>query len=55
METLTKCLASVCLTEELADVHFAFPEENMIRFPAHKMVLALRSPVFKAMFYGSFP
>lgn len=55
METVTDKLDKICLTAEMADVLFSFQGENVPRIPAHKMILALRSPVFKDMFYGSFP
>ena len=52
---MSSILSSVCLTDELADVYFRFPNDNITRIPAHKTILSLRSPVFKAMFYGTFP
>ncbi|XP_071125673.1 BTB/POZ domain-containing protein 6-like [Mytilus edulis] len=56
MENITCKLDQICLTEEMADVFFSFQlNKNMAQIPAHKMILALGSPVFKAMFYGSFP
>lgn len=55
LESLTCRLNQICLTYDLADVFFSFEGENVSHFPAHRMILALRSPVFKAMFYGSFP
>lgn len=55
MENITCKLDQICLTEEMADVFFSFQLKNMAQIPAHKMILALGSPVFKAMFYGSFP
>ncbi|CAG2256651.1 BTBD3_6 [Mytilus edulis] len=53
--SILSCLSNICLNEDLADVYFSFPGEKSIRYPAHKMVLSMRSPVFKAMFYGAFP
>lgn len=40
------------LNTDLADVHFLF-EIEQVRIPAHKMILAMTSPAFKTMFYGS--
>ncbi|XP_063415861.1 BTB/POZ domain-containing protein 6-A-like [Mytilus trossulus] len=55
METIVYKLDQICLTEEMADVFFSFKLAKIAVIPAHKMILALRSPVFKAMFFGSFP
>jgi len=38
----------------MADVHFIFKKENKI-IPAHKFLLASRSAVFQAQFYGEIP
>ncbi|XP_071125657.1 BTB/POZ domain-containing protein 6-A-like [Mytilus edulis] len=54
-DSIVSCLSNICLNEDLADVYLSFPGEEAIRYPAHKMVLSMRSPVFKAMFYGTFP
>lgn len=39
------------LSGNLADVHFSF-NDGISRVPAHKILLASKSPVFKAMFCG---
>ncbi|CAN6206385.1 unnamed protein product [Urochloa humidicola] len=44
---ITRCVAS--LLEEGGDVTFAVEGR---RFAAHRLVLAMRSPVFRAMFFG---
>jgi len=54
-DTILTCMSALCLTDEHADVYFSFPEERVERIPAHKLILAIRSSVFKAMFYGTFP
>lgn len=38
--------------EFMADVYFVIGQENKIRIPAHKYVLAIGSSVFYAMFFG---
>lgn len=55
MDTIAGKLSQLCLAEDMADVFFSFQGENVARLPAHKLILALGSPVFKAMCYGSFP
>ncbi|CAM0882626.1 unnamed protein product [Alopecurus aequalis] len=47
---LTEHLAKLLDAKEIADVTLEVQEEE---FPAHKLVLAMRSPVFKAELYGS--
>lgn len=39
------------LDSSTADVHFSF-DSSITRVPAHKVLLAIESDVFKAMFYG---
>lgn len=42
------------LESDLADIHFVFPndDDQIAKVPAHKVILASASPVFKEMFYG---
>ena len=47
---ITKQLEKLLEAKEGADVTFEVEGEE---FPAHRLVLAMRSPVFKAMLYGS--
>lgn len=49
--------AAFYLEHASADVFFVFSLENgeQRRVPAHKIVLATRSPVFRRMFYGALP
>jgi speckle-type POZ protein len=50
---LGDCLLVVFQQGLWTDVTFAFQEDDAIaRVHAHKLVLASRSPVFQAMFYG---
>lgn len=42
------------LNSELADVHFIFNTDGDVqKVPAHKLILAVLSPVFKRMFFGA--
>lgn len=50
---LSTTLKKFYLNTDLADVHFVLSsEDHFERVPAHKMLLAFGSDVFKAMFYG---
>eukprot|EP00095_Tigriopus_kingsejongensis_P007660 maker-scaffold116_size340332-snap-gene-2.23 protein:Tk07660 transcript:maker-scaffold116_size340332-snap-gene-2.23-mRNA-1 annotation:"btb poz domain containing 6" len=50
-------IAGLCHASRLSDVTFVVEaveaDEAPIRFRAHRLLLALRSPVFEAMFFGS--
>lgn len=46
---LTQSISKLYLNEEYADVNFVFPAENV---PANKIILAVASSVFNAMFFG---
>lgn len=51
---LARDIAKLHLDEDTADVRFVFRVENKRQqIPAHKSLLAARSDVFKAMFYGA--
>ncbi|RWS28976.1 hypothetical protein B4U80_10070 [Leptotrombidium deliense] len=52
-ESLAARLSKYCLKEEMADVHFIVSDNGVERkVAAHKLILSIRSDVFKAMFYG---
>lgn len=50
-------LAVMYLDEETADVKFdcGIDDDDTDEVPAHKVILTMYSPVFKAMFYGGLP
>ncbi|KAL3854102.1 hypothetical protein ACJMK2_013381 [Sinanodonta woodiana] len=51
--TVLGCLEQLCMLDHFADVHFVFPKcQGQGLLPAHRLILAMRSPVFEAMFYG---
>ncbi|XP_060085733.1 BTB/POZ domain-containing protein 6-like [Ylistrum balloti] len=55
-DSVTKSLSALCLDASLSDVKFVFPEEpGKVGIPAHRLILAMRSAVFRTMFYGSLP
>ncbi|KAL4231145.1 hypothetical protein ACF0H5_008728 [Mactra antiquata] len=47
-------LEQLCMSGTLADIYFVFPSREGMNdsLPAHKFVLAMRSPVFENLFYG---
>uniref|UniRef100_A0A7E4V8E3 BTB domain-containing protein n=1 Tax=Panagrellus redivivus TaxID=6233 RepID=A0A7E4V8E3_PANRE len=47
--TLTDALRNMCLSDEFSDVSFIIDDKDI---PAHKVVLAARSTVFKTMLFG---
>ncbi|XP_055301252.1 BTB/POZ domain-containing protein 6-B-like [Sitodiplosis mosellana] len=48
--------AKLYLNEKFADVHFVFDVDGEIqKIPANKLILAVLSSVFEAMFFGSLP
>eukprot|EP01083_Nonionella_stella_P190952 707115_1 len=51
VSTPTKLLTSLYVNKDLSDVTFEVGEEQT-ELVAHRLVLAARSPVFKAMFFG---
>jgi len=51
-KTMIESLSLLCCSDDMSDVVFMFPTESNQRLPAHKFALAIRSPVFEAMFFG---
>lgn len=53
-ESYKRACIRMYLQKETADVHFIFNGTGEVekRIPAHKLLLANRSPVFQSMFYG---
>ena len=50
----TECIEYLLKNEAFSDVVFEVGE-NHERIKAHKLILAMRSPVFERMFYGALP
>lgn len=54
-QNISKTTEKLNLNSELADVHFIFNidgDGEIHRVPGHKLILAMNSSVFKAMFFG---
>lgn len=52
-DTVSKRFGRLLSSEEMSDVHFIVGRaSHKLKIPGHKLVLAVGSPVFKAMFYG---
>jgi hypothetical protein len=51
-KSLAECLELSRERAQWTDVSFTFPDDAAGRLEAHKLVLASRSPVLEAMFYG---
>lgn len=52
-QSIPKTTEKLYLNEDLSDVHFLFNIDGAIqKVPAHKLILAMKSTVFKAMFFG---
>jgi hypothetical protein len=52
--TASGLLEQLCMSGTLADIYFVFPsrEGQQDSLPAHKFVLAMRSPAFENIFFG---
>ena len=50
--SLGKCFEFLRRKEDLCDITFVVGEKEVKRFKAHKLVLAVCSPVFYPMFFG---
>lgn len=50
--SLTKRGEYLLSSGKWADCHFLLGQENPQKIPGHKLILAMASPVFEAMFYG---
>ncbi|XP_064603098.1 BTB/POZ domain-containing protein 1-like [Liolophura sinensis] len=52
-KSLAECMGYLLSTERFTDVAFIFPAEDPdVRLPAHKVILAARSPYMEALFFG---
>ncbi|XP_052096983.1 BTB/POZ domain-containing protein 6-B-like [Mytilus californianus] len=54
-KSMNESLFVLCCSADMSDVVFTFPGESNQRLHAHKFALAVRSSVFKAMFFGNLP
>ncbi|XP_044728793.1 BTB/POZ domain-containing protein 2-like isoform X2 [Chrysoperla carnea] len=56
-DSMKKYFGYLCNNEELSDIYFVLKNDNkdekQHRIPGHKLVLSVRSDVFKSMFFGS--
>lgn len=50
---LENMLGSMLTDQTYTDITFTFPEEAQKSVGAHKNILAMSSPVFREMFFGS--
>ncbi|XP_055344740.1 BTB/POZ domain-containing protein 1-like [Paramacrobiotus metropolitanus] len=54
---LGECAKHLLFCDDMSDVQFAIGRHYGVEkvFPAHRLIMGLRSPVFHTMFYGSLP